>query len=122
MSGSGPLNTHLISGRPPDDHHRLDPLMYPKPTPQRRIKAKTDRQNVVARAKCVAAVWKRDNRECQHCGYWLYKHTETDQVFKVGHVHEIVPRSRGGDPHDPANCLLLCPQCHAKAHSQHVGH
>ena len=91
--------------------------MFPKPPARLKVQAQTDRQKAAARAKCVAAVWKRDQRECQHCGYWLYKHTETDQVFKVGHVHEVIPRSRGGSPYDPANCLLLCAKCHDQAHS-----
>lgn len=30
--------------------------------------------------------------------------------------HEIVFRSRGGDPTDPKNCLMLCPQCHRNIH------
>ena len=91
--------------------------MFQKPTPQRRVKEQTDRQKARARKACVDAVWKRDQRECQHCGYWLYKHTESDQAFKIGHVHERIPRSRGGDPTDPNNCLLLCPKCHEQAHS-----
>jgi len=94
--------------------------MFSKPTPQRRVKEKTARQLAGARKRCVDAVWKRDARECQRCGYWLYKHTETDQVFKVGHVHEIISRSRGGDPTDPSNCVLLCPKCHEQAHSHPV--
>ena len=27
--------------------------------------------------------------------------------------HEIKSRSRGGDPTDPNNCLLLCGECHS---------
>ena len=94
--------------------------MYPKPEKHARIKARQLRSYARDRAACVDAVWKRDQRECQHCGYWLYKHTETDQVFKVGHVHEIVPRSRGGSPYDPSNAVLLCASCHAKAHDLRV--
>ena len=91
--------------------------MFPKPEPRHVIKAKADRQYARLRKACVDAVWKRDGRECQHCGYWLYKHTVTDQMFKVGHVHEIVPRSRGGSPYDPSNAVLLCARCHEQAHS-----
>ena len=90
--------------------------MFPKPEPRAKVKARTVRQFAAARAKCIAAVWKRDGHVCQRCGIWLKKHTETDNPFLIGHVHEIVPRSRGGDPTNPDECELLCEKHHREAH------
>lgn len=63
-----------------------------------------------ARDECRRAVYERD-RTCQaerrvfdvDCSYFL-------------HVHEILPRARGGSTTDPANCLLLCDAHHAWVH------
>jgi 5-methylcytosine-specific restriction endonuclease McrA len=99
----------------------MDGIGYPKPEPRKRVKARTVRQFAALRKACVDAVWKRDGMRCQRCGYAVMKPSDTDQFFKVGHVHEVIPRSRGGDATDPTNCLLLCPRCHAEAHA-HPNH
>ncbi len=93
---------------------------FPKPEPRKRVKARTVRQFAKLRKACVDAVWKRDGMRCQHCGYAVMKPSDTDQPFKVGHVHEVIARSRGGDATDPANCVLLCPICHQRAHGLRV--
>jgi hypothetical protein len=77
-----------------------------------------------ARAQCVAAVWQRERIEncesvvahCQHpgCGKLIWPLAYAAGVFSVGHVHEVIPRSLGGDPHDPDNGVLVCPNCHDK--------
>jgi hypothetical protein len=46
------------------------------------------------------------------CGTLLRPANTARTRREVGHVHEIVPRSLGGDATDPDNCLLLCPGCH----------
>lgn len=36
--------------------------------------------------------------------------------FAANDVHEPLPRSRGGDPLDPAQCVLVCRRCHESIH------
>jgi 5-methylcytosine-specific restriction endonuclease McrA len=66
------------------------------------VKAERKRDDEKARRECLAIVRKRDAYRCRRC--------ETDKGRMDG--HEIVPRSLGGDPHDPRNVLLLCEHCH----------
>jgi hypothetical protein len=96
--------------------------MYPKPTPRRKLKAQTAYQNARARKACVDAVWTRAQHRCEQCHQWVLKPSETDQPLSVGHVHEVIPRSRGGSATDPNNCRLLCVRHHAEAHHLRVGH
>lgn len=92
----------------------------PKPEPRHRVKSRSDRQKAKARKVCVDAVWSRANHRCEDCGRHVCKPRETDSPFDVGHVHEVIPRSRGGDPTDPTNCVLACVICHAKRHGLRV--
>jgi len=92
----------------------------PKSESRKRQKARTARQHAAARKACVDAVWKRDRSACQICGRWVKRPRETDSPFLVGHVHEIVYRSRGGSDTDSENCQLLCTACHQKVHA-HAG-
>ena len=94
--------------------------MFAKPEPRRRVKARTDRQKAKARKDCVSLVWARANNRCQDCGRHVCKPRETDNPFDVGHVHEVIPRSRGGDPTDPEQCILACVKCHTRRHGQRV--
>jgi len=41
---------------------------------------------------------------------------QTDNEFTLAHAHELVWRSRGGDPTDPAIILILCHACHHGLH------
>jgi 5-methylcytosine-specific restriction endonuclease McrA len=95
-------------------------VLLPKPEPRKRVKSRNDRQRAALRKRCVDAVWSRANAHCQDCGRPVCKPRETDNPFDVGHVHEIVPRSLGGDATDPENCRLLCVTDHMKAHGQRV--
>lgn len=36
--------------------------------------------------------------------------------WAAGDVHEVLPRSRGGDAYDPDAAILLCRSCHVWAH------
>ncbi len=83
-----------------------------KPEHRAKVKARTVRQFAKLRKACVDAVWKRAEHQCEYCGYWVWKPSETDQAFRVGHVHELIPRSQGGDPTNPDECKLACPPCH----------
>jgi hypothetical protein len=96
--------------------------MYPKPEAHAKVKARQLRTYARDRQACVVAVWTRAQHRCEQCHQWVLKPSETDQPLSVGHVHEDPPRSRGGDPTDPASCVLLCVKCHAEAHHLRVGH
>ena len=87
---------------------------YPKPEPRRRVVARARREQAAKRRACVLAVWERAKWRCERCQRLLKQ--SSHWWFEVGHVHEIVPRSRGGDPTDPEQCLLICPVCHRKEH------
>lgn len=71
-----------------------------------------------ARRDCVEVVRTRDEDACRVCGrsvQYLYP-----GLASFGAVHEIVFRSRGGDPTDPRNCILLCEPCHRDVHAHRV--
>ncbi len=91
-----------------------------KPEPLKRQKARTQRQHWTARVACVTEVWKRADHCCEQCGRWVVKPAALPPPSEMGHVHEIVYRSRGGSDTDPKNCLLLCAACHAKVHAKRV--
>lgn len=84
-------------------------------------KARQARADAKARKACVVFVWERDRGCCQKCGVAVYTPSLARCVSVTGHVHEVVPRSRGGDPHDPAGCVLMCAICHGKAHRLKFG-
>ena len=49
---------------------------------------------------------------CEKYGYCCHYCGKTEVIVK----HEIAFRSNGGDPTDPDNCIILCRDCHNKAH------
>lgn len=80
--------------------------------------AKKPPKRQAARRDCVALVRARDEDTCRVCGrnvQYLYPGIES-----FGAVHEIVFRSRGGDPTDPTNGVLLCDPCHRDVHAHRV--
>lgn len=87
-----------------------------KPEPRKRVKARQQRQAAKARKACREAVWARAESRCE----WVEDGCRCNKALvpsgyvwiHIGHVDEIVPRSRGGDPHDPTNCRLMCPAHH----------
>lgn len=84
----------------------------PKPTPRAWTRAQARRRRALARKACVAAVWQRENGCCERCGVCVNPPQVAAWFAAVGHVHERVSRAQGGDPTDPANCELLCYNCH----------
>lgn len=59
---------------------------------------------LAARHACRMAVIARDGQRCRICG----KHGND-----VGYeVHEVIPRSLGGDPTNPDECVLVCGRDH----------
>lgn len=59
---------------------------------------------LAARHACRRAVIARDGHRCRICG----KHGND-----VGYeVHEVLPRSLGGDPTNPDECVLVCGRDH----------
>jgi 5-methylcytosine-specific restriction endonuclease McrA len=91
-------------------------MMFPKAERLRQRKMRLARQYATARKACVDAVWTRAEHCCESCGRWVVRPRDTDNPFAVGHVHETVPRSLGGDPTNPDDCRLLCVECHYRAH------
>ena len=90
-----------------------------KPEPWKRVKARRKAKKARDRRACCDIVWTRARSrcECDDCG----KHEGRCSRFlkrastfwkEVGHVDEKIPRSQGGDPTDPTNCRLTCPDCH----------
>ena len=97
----------------------IQPLSKTGPAGTRRQEqARKARQQAKARRICTDAVWSRAGGRCESCGCPVQRGGTYWRV--IGHVHEIVPRSRGGDPTDPATCVLVCPSCHRQAHGVRV--
>jgi hypothetical protein len=78
--------------------------------PSRAVKAARARKRtawgtyLAARHACRQAVIARDGHRCRICG----KHGND-----VGYeVHEVIPRSLGGDPTNPLDCVLTCGRDH----------
>ena len=70
--------------------------------------AKKMRQQNRLRRACVDAVWARAGGRCEECERRVYHPAVARSYAEVGHVHEVRPRSLGGDETDPAQCVLLC--------------
>lgn len=81
--------------------------------PERRsvIKRRQRAQKRLSRAQCRAVVFQREKSRCQRCRRVVTDDTEPWRPERA-HVHETVPRSLGGSPTDPNNCVLLCKNCH----------
>ena len=88
----------------------------PKPTPRAVMRAQVKRRRARARAVCVATVWARAGGLCERCGRCVNPPQVAAWFAAVGHVHERTSRAQGGDLTDPANCELLCYNCHGEAH------
>jgi len=102
--------------------HRDPSLLFRKPEPRAATKKREERQADAARLACVIAVWERAKGRCEYCGAPVYTcqravaeatGAPVSDFWKVlGHVHEEIPRSRGGDPTNPDHCKLSCTGCH----------
>lgn len=68
-----------------------------------------------ARASCRAAVIKRDNWRCRGAGL-IPDHRCAGPLD----VHEVLPRSRGGDPLDPDACIAVCREAHGWLHEHPI--
>ena len=83
---------------------------------RRQDKASRKYQDAKARRSCTDAVWARDGcldegwGNCVLCGAFVLRASESH--LNLGHVDEILPKSLGGAEDDPANCRLLCHNCH----------
>jgi hypothetical protein len=91
----------------------------PKPTPRRIVKARRQRARMTARKSCRAARFQRAGGCCEVCGVPLKLHaSEARTVFEIANVHEVKPRSLGGDPTDVEGTRLLGLICHEEAHGR----
>ncbi len=87
----------------------------PSPLKRTRVKpmSKQTRDDAPKRVALRVKVIERDQFRCRM--EWCRKY-----VGFLGHVHEIVYRSRGGSPLDTSNCILLCAMCHAEEHAHRI--
>lgn len=94
------------------DRARCAEPKTPKGT-RKKAKRAADRVFKTARSVFRALIFRLDLGRCRKCGkkVWL-KVSEAPHVLAIGHVHEWLKRSLGGDPLDRLNCLLLCAKCH----------
>lgn len=77
----------------------------------------SEKREVLTREICRYRVWMRDHRCCRRCGVPVK--LKSDTLFDLMHAHEIVLRSKGGDPNDTRNVISLCLNCHLNgAHRQ----
>lgn len=76
-----------------------------KRTKLARMSAKT-KARLPARRRCCAAVRKRCGGRCEAALPSICTGSMTE-------THEILARSQGGDPTDPANALGCCRMCHS---------
>jgi 5-methylcytosine-specific restriction endonuclease McrA len=91
----------------------------PKPEPRKRVKARRQRARMTARKSCRAARFQRAGGCCEVCGVPLVLSlSQARTVFEIAHVHEVKPRSLGGDPTDVEGTRLLCVRCHGKEHGR----
>lgn len=77
---------------------------------RRQDKASQAYQNAKARKACVEAVWARADGCCEYCGRFVWRSSAFAPA--VGHVHEALARSLGGDPANPQHAKLTCSECH----------
>jgi hypothetical protein len=92
---------------------------HPQPKPNRyERKAEARRERAEGRAQrdqLRRRIFHLDSGRCRCCGTRVFlRPSEAPHELAIGHVHEWVPRSLGGDPLAPTNCLLLCSACHPK--------
>ena len=96
-------------------------LLFPKGPTRRQEKARRAVDDRAARDACVREVFRLYRSRCGRCAKPVKPKTDPSVTeFSIGHTHEIVLRSRGGDPNDPNNCELLCLRCHGVAHGLRV--
>lgn len=81
-------------------------MMFPKPEPRKRMKARKQRQQAKADRQVYAAVTARDGGCCRVCGSRVNVHR-----------HHLKPRSLGGETTE-SNLVLLCGACHRNAHER----
>jgi hypothetical protein len=101
------------------------PELVPQPKSykaERKAKQRTaDRQFALTRAQVRAIVMDRAHGCCERCG----RKVDFDCAPYLDHhaeVNENPPRSLGGDPLDPNQCVLLCKSCHfSQASGGHIG-
>ena len=87
--------------------------IWPQPKGESRAKQKVRerREYRRARKRCREAVYERDGWRCRICLRAVSIDVST-WAPNFAHVHEDPPRSLGGDPTNPEDCVLLCRNCH----------
>lgn len=102
----------------PDDLPALNgqpPRACPKPSRfDRQAESRlADRGTAQDRARLRTRIYYLDEGKCRRCHRKVYlKLKDAPHEFNVGHVHEWIFRSLGGDPLSEFNTILLCHACH----------
>jgi hypothetical protein len=77
--------------------------------PNRRMRQRVQEQaDRLARQRCRETVMEREQYRCRICHAYL---------GEVGHTHEVVFRSLGGDPMDAAGAIYVCAEDHTALHA-----
>lgn len=82
----------------------------------RKAEARADRRaEKLERDQFRTRIYVLDGGKCRRCLRKVYlKVAEAPHELAVGHVHEYLFKSLGGDDLDPLNAILLCSECHPK--------
>lgn len=86
---------------------------------RKKRKSAADRKWDQARERCRFDVWRRQMGCCARCGVPLkLKPSEARHEFEIMNVDEEPPRSKGGDPLNPRDCIGFCYKCHRDKHDE----
>lgn len=96
----------------------FDGLAFPKGQFRTERKDREDRQFTKAREICRYKVFMWAGGCCEHCGVPLILlPSAAKHEYQIANIHEEPPRSQGGDPTNPFDCVCLCYKCSAKRHA-----
>lgn len=90
----------------------------PKPSPRWTLKQWKRAKQAKARVACCRLVDTRERHRCRVCGVAV--RTDGLDMTKAPEHHELIPRSRGGDPTDTNTVILLCRKCHRREHEGYI--
>ena len=99
---------------PDDTSASSSPLLaFPKQRRTRKQeKAKAGRHHQQARSAFRIKIVRDRGHQCLRCGVAVLEQTE--DWWRLAHVHEVVGRAQGGSDLDEGNVVVLCPRCHQR--------
>lgn len=88
-------------------------LAQPKPEPRKKVKARKKREFAKKRKAARAERYAKDGGRCVRCTRKLVLDPrDARHEFEIANIHEVKPRSLGGNPLDPKGQETLCARCH----------